>query len=459
MKKFLSLFLLVLLAAIVKAEQPKYVFLFIGDGMGVNEINCTNIYLSQMGGEGRGTKKLGFSDFPVFGVCTTFSANSDVTDSAAAATAIATGTKTNNGMLGVAPDQSRLTSVAEYAKKAGKKVAIATTVGINHATPGGFYGHQKDRGMYYEIGLDLLDSDFDFFGGAGFYNAERAGAENLYSLFEKDGYTIAKGYQDFKDNAKDSRQVILVPENYQNVSMSYAIDRLPGELSLKEITEAAIDVLMRDNKKGFFAMFEGGEIDHGAHGNDLASTIQEIIDFDDAIQVAYQFYLQHPKETLILVTADHDTGAIGLTEGSMGLTRLQYQKQSQNGLTNKIVALQQAKNGKVSWEECKQLLADNMGFWKEITISWEQEKYLRDAYESTLAKNVEIKDRNLYAENTLLAARAKEVMNQRAHVQWATAGHSAGYVPFAAVGVGQEQFSRLLDNTDIPKIIRKVAKY
>ena len=98
MKKFFSFFLLVFLAATVKAEQPKYVFLFIGDGMGVNEINCTNVYLSQMGGEGRGTKKLGFSEFPVFSVCTTFSANSDVTDSAAAATAIATGTKTDKGI-------------------------------------------------------------------------------------------------------------------------------------------------------------------------------------------------------------------------------------------------------------------------------------------------------------------------------------------------------------------------
>ncbi len=464
MKKYLFLSVMFLVVGSQLAfGQAKYVFLFIGDGMGVNQINETNIYLSQMKGEGRGCDQLFFSTFPVFSVCTTFSANSDVTDSAASGTAIATSTKTNNGMLGVAPDGSKLTSVAAYAKQAGKKVGIATTVGINHATPGAFYGHQPSRNMYYEIGKDLLDSDFDFFGGAGFYDSKKTSdgkeATDLYTLFEQDGYTICKGYQDFQNKKADNSRIILVPEDYEKVAMNYAIDQKEGELSLPKITEAAIDVLMKDNKKGFFVMLEGGEIDHAAHGNDGAANVKEIIDFDNAIKVAYEFYKKHPKETLILITADHDTGGIGLLDGNMSLTRFNSQKHSQNVLTNKIVEMQKAKNGKVSWEDCKEFLGETMGFWKEISISWEQEKYLRDAYEQTLAKNVEIKDRNLYSENSLLAARAKEVMNQRAHVTWATGGHSAGYVPIIALGVGQEEFKCLIDDTDISKKIRKIAKF
>ena len=431
--------------------QAKYVFYFIGDGMGVEVVNMTESYLSNLNGE-RGSASLLMTQFPVATLSTTYSGNSDVTDSAAAGTALATGEKTTNGTLGLDPNGNRVESVAEKAKKAGKKVGITTTVTINHVTPGAFYGHQKNRGMMYEISHDLLASDFDFFAGAGFGDAR-----DVYSLVEKAGYTVSKGYKDFRMNAGNSKKVILVHEDKAG-GIPYAIDRKEEDLTLKQITEAAIDVLTKDNKKGFFLMVEGGKIDGGGHGNDGATMIKETIDMDEAIKVAFEFYKKYPKQTLIVVTADHDTGGVS-SIGNNKIQNLQYQQCSQNELTAHINNLREEKEGKVSWEDVKNLLTEKMGFWKEVPINWENEKLLRDVYENTLAKNRDEKDVNLYAENSMLAAKAKEVLNSIAGLEWATRSHTSGYVPVFAIGAGQHLFTHKMDNVDIPKKIAEAAKY
>jgi alkaline phosphatase len=457
-----SVFAAMFLFAQSVCGQAKYVFYFIGDGMGVNIVNATEVYLSAMNGE-RGSASLLMTQFPVASVSTTFSADADVTDSAASGTALSTGKKTNNGVIGLDPEYNRLETIAEKAKKTGRKVGIASTVPINHATPAAFYGHQKNRDMYYEIAQDLLTSDFDFFGGAGFYNRDnfydKSKAPDIYPLIEQAGYTVAKGYDDFKTNVGKSKKVVLVQKNWEEAgAIPYAIDR-KGELSLKQITEAAIDVLMRDNKKGFFLMLEGGRIDWAAHGNDAATVVREVIDMDEAIKVAYEFYKEHPKETLIIITADHDTGGITAGAGRFNIRSLQYQKQSQDELTTLINDLRVSRNGRVSWDEIKNLLTEALGFWKEVPLKWEQEKMLRDAYEETLAKKRDVKDKNLYAENSLLAAKAKQVMNEAAYIHWGTTSHSGGYVPVFAIGAGQHLFTHKMDNTDIPLKIIKIAGY
>jgi alkaline phosphatase len=465
MKRFfiLSVFAAMFLFAQTVCGQAKYVFYFIGDGMGVNIVNMTETYLSAMNGE-RGSASLLMTRFPVASVATTFSANADVTDSAASGTALSTGTKTNNGMIGLNPDGERLETIAERAKKAGKKVGVASTVPINHATPAAFYGHQKDRSMYYEIAQDLVLSGFDFFGGAGLYNRDKfydkSDAPDIYPLIEQAGYLVVKGYDDFKANADKSRKIVLVQKNWEKVEgIPYAIDRRAEDLTLKQITEAAIDVLMRDNRKGFFLMLEGGRIDWGAHGNDAATVVRETIDMDEAIEVAYEFYKKHPKETLIVITADHDTGGVTAGAGKLNIGALQHQKQSQDELTVLINNLRVSRDGAVSWEDIKSLLTEALGFWREIPLNWEQEKILRDAYEETLAKNRDIKDRNLYAENSLIAAKAKQIMNGVAHLGWGTTSHSGGYAPVFAIGAGQQLFMHKMDNTDIPSSIIKAAKY
>lgn len=154
MKRLSYLLLFVLLAGMASAQTAKYVFYFIGDGMGVNQVNGTEMYLAEQ--EGRiGAKSLLFTTFPVASVATTFSATNSVTDSSAAGTALATGSKTYNGAIGMDDQKQPLQSVAAQAKAAGKKVGVATSVSVDHATPAAFYAHQPDRDMYYEIATDL----------------------------------------------------------------------------------------------------------------------------------------------------------------------------------------------------------------------------------------------------------------------------------------------------------------
>ena len=166
------LFFVLLTSGMAYAQQAKYVFYFIGDGMGVNQVNGTEMYLAEQ--EGRiGVKPLLFTSFPVASMATTFSATNSVTDSSAAGTALATGAKTYNGAIGMDDNKSVLQSVAERAKKSGKKVGVTTSVSVDHATPAAFYAHQPDRGMYYEIALDLPKAGFDFYAGGGFLKPDK----------------------------------------------------------------------------------------------------------------------------------------------------------------------------------------------------------------------------------------------------------------------------------------------
>ena len=461
MKKlfFIEVLVMMFVCLQVVCGQAKYVFYFIGDGMGLNQVNIAEVYLSAMNGT-RGSASLSMTRFPVATMAATFSQNSDVTDSAAGGTALATGSKTNNGYIGVDAELNRLESIAEKAKKAGKKVGVASTVQANHATPAAFYGHQKDRNMYYEIAQDMILSDFDFIAGAGLYNRDKlfdnTSAPDIYPQIEQAGYFIAKGYDDFKANAGRSKKIFLVQKNWEKSGdIPYAIDRKEGDLSLKQITEAAIDVLTRDNKKGFFLMLEGGRIDWAGHDNDGAAVIKEVIDMDEAVQVALDFYRKHPKETLIVITADHETGGMTAGKGYMRINVLQHQKMSQELLAQRIGEFAASKNGNVPWEDMKNLLSETMGFWKEIPLNWERERALRDTYEDIFVRRRNISERNY----SLLAEKACQVINDIAGLGWTTGSHSADFVPVFVIGAGQELFSTKMDNTEIPLKIIKAAKY
>ena len=359
-----------------------------------------------------------------------------------------------------------LQTIAEKAKKAGKKVGVATSVSVDHATPAAFYAHQPDRNMYYEIATDLPKANFDFYAGAGFLKptttADKKEAPSIFPMFEEAGYTLARGYNDFKAKAPQAQKMILIQEEGANAScLPYAIDRKKDDLTLAQITESAIEFLTKEKNKGFFLMVEGGKIDWACHSNDAATVFNEVADMDEAIKVAYEFYKKHPKETLIVVTADHETGGIALGTGkyALNLKVLQHQKNSADILSARISELRKAKNNKVSWEDMKSLLADNMGFWKEIPISWEQEKKLRDEYEKSFVKDKVVFEESLYSKSEPMAARAKEVMDEIAMISWASGSHSAGYVPVFAIGASSQLFGGKIDNIEIPQRIAKAAKY
>lgn len=464
MKRLTYLLLFVLMAGMTYAQQAKYVFFFIGDGMGFNQVNTTEMFRAEMEDGRIGTQKLLFGSFPAAGIATSYSASNSVTDSSAGGTALATGSKTYNGAIGVDVNKEALESVAYQAKKSGKKVGIATTVSVDHATPAAFYAHQPNRSMYYEIALELPKSGFDFFAGAGFLKPsttfDEKEAPSVYPMIEEAGYTIARGLKEYKEKAAAADKMVLLQDEGASAScLPYAIDRKEGDLTLAQITESAIDFLTKGNKKGFFLMLEGGKIDWACHSNDPGTVVKEVIDMDNAIRVAYEFYKKHPKETLIVVSADHETGGLGMGTGTytLNLKALDCQKQSVEALSRRITDLR--RNEHASWEQVKELLSETMGFWSKLPLTWEQERSLRDVYETSFVKNKVAFKETLYAKTEPLAVAANDVMSQIAHIGWTSSSHTAEYVPVYAVGAGSDLFMGKMDNTDIPKRIAKAGRY
>ena len=468
-RKFFCLSMLFFLALATFAEgRAKYVFYFIGDGMGVNQVNLTETYLAAI--QGRiGVEPLLFTGFPATGFVTTYSATNGVTDSAAGGTALATGVKTRNGAVGMTDEETFVpVSVAEVAKAAGAAVGVATSVSIDHATPASFYAHVPNRSMYYEIGKDLVRTGFDFYAGSDFLKPKPDNStepDDLYGLCLKAGYTIARGHDDYCKKAPAAKGGMILFQDKgaaDRSSLPYAINRKAGELTLAEITQAGIDYLNYRNKDGFFLMVEGGKIDYACHANDAATALQEVMDFDHAIRVAYEFYLQHPKETLIIITADHETGGFTLGNGSYALNfkALQSQQVSQPGFSRIVNRMRHESKDNVTWEQMQQALKENFGFWDTITLSERDEKALRSEYERSFQgdKNVKMSE-SLYYRDEPIAALAVRILNRIAMVSWPVGSHTAAYVPVFAIGNGAEHFTGQMDNTDIPKRIAKVAGY
>ena len=458
---------IVLLGCAGKTEQAKakYVFYFIGDGMGVNQVIGTEMYLAEL--EGRiGTKSLSFTSFPVRNYMTTYSATNAVTCSAAAGTALATGTKTQNGRIGMRQDSSVLYSIACKAKQAGKAVGVTTSVAINHATPAVFYAHQPDRQMYYEIGTDAAKAGFDFYGGAGWkqvFSPHDSSAIDLYSLLRDSGYMIIDHRQDFQALSAGAGKVVYVqPKDCVNPSsLPAAIDRKEGDLTLANITEKAIQFLSTRNETGFFLMVEGGVIDWLCHANDGAAAFREVVDFSETIQVALDFYKAHPNETLIIVTADHETGGLSLGNGpyELNLKLLANQKSSIIGLTQKLKQLKKSKGKNLTYPDLQELFKQECGFGATVMLSPAEEQLLESECMKIIRSDRNQLVRNEHALVDPLAVLAVKILNRKAMIQWASGGHSAGAVPVYAIGVGAEKFSGISDNTEIIGIIEKVAGY
>ena len=450
------------------AQEAKYVFYFIGDGMGVNQVLGTELYRGELEGK-IGIVPLSFTQFPYSTVATTFSATNKVTDSAAAGTALATGNKTKNGAIGVLKDlKTPVNSVAAWAKESGMSVGIATSVSVDHATPAAFYAHEAGRGSYYEIGKDLYTAGFDFYAGSDFLDPTdngKAEAENLYSLAQKSGYVIARGYKDYLKKSKKADKMILFQTEKASetdcTAIPYAIDRKKGDLTLQEITRSAINFLTKKNNKGFFLMVEGGKIDWACHSNDAATVFHEVMDFDNAIRVAYEFYSQHPDETLIVITADHETGGFVLGTGAydLNLQALKSQKVSESGFTRIVNQLRAKTDNQVSWEQIQQALKDNFGFWDTVSLSEKQENRLKEVYEKSLKDQQMKMEKSEYAQDEPIAAEAKRILDEIAMTGWTSGGHSGGYVPVFAIGAGADLFQGRIDNTEIPKKIAEAAGY
>lgn len=468
MRKLIFVLAVCCCAYVVAQPRAKYIFYFIGDGMGVNQVNGVETYLAAR--EGRiGTSPLLFPSFPYVGFVTTQSANAGVTDSAAAGTALASGVKTRNYAIGMYPDmQTPTRSIAEAARDYGAAVGVATSVSVDHATPAVFYAHVPNRDMYYEIGKQLSLSGFDFFAGSDFLvptsEKDTTTNLNLYQQAEQAGYRIVHGYSEFQNNYKNASRMILLQSEERNAehkqTIPYVIDQQPGDLTLQDITRASIDFLMMQKKKGFFVMIEGGMIDKACHGNDAASYIHELIALDSCVRIAYEFYQKYPDETLIVVTADHETGGLSLGRGryELHLELLDAQKTSLTRYRRHLKQLVAEQGDRLTWDSVREDIRRNFGIWERITPTKKQEERLCRAYDTLAAAATKAQsDAGYSAEVDALAYACLRTLDEHTQIGWQSGGHSNGYVGVYAVGVGAERFSGRMENTEIPRHIMHAA--
>lgn len=454
-------------------KAPKYLFLFIGDGMSYPQIQATSDYLGAMAQKKdneilSGGKELSFMKFPVAGSAVTYDSTSFCPDSASTATSMATGYKTYSGVINM--DESKTQKYETIAEKLKNqldyKIGIISTVNLNHATPAAFYAHQASRNNYYEIGEELIASNFEYFAGGGLkkVTGDDGDKENLYDKAKRSGYNVVMTQEEAeKINNKSGKSIIIGENLADSDALNYDNDRPNNEWSLADYVNKGIEVL--DNDKGFFMMIEGGKIDWACHANDAGSTIADTMALDEAVKEAVEFYNEHPDETLILVTGDHETG--GLTIGFAGtdydtyLTNLNNQKISYAKYDAEYVS--KYKENNTPFEDVLKDIKANFGLItagdsdaaessKPVLTDYELNK-LKTAYEKTLSQNsienYTQEEYVLYGEYEPLSVTITHILNNKSGINFSSYAHTGLPVGVFAIGNGQEMFKGYYDNTDI----------
>lgn len=480
-------------------QTPKYIFLFIGDGMSYPQIQLTNYFLSanenkesaqtvSVEGEEKTVLSSGnnltMMNFPVAGSAQTYDSTSFAPDSASTATSIATGNKTWSGSINVSTDFTQEYETIAEKLKAQKdyKIGIVSSVNINHATPAAFYAHQASRNNYYDIGLELIDSGFDYFAGGGLLapTGKEEDQKDLYELAEEGGYKVVKTQAEAEAlTAEDGKALVIDEHLADSNAMAYSMDLQEGEWTLADYVDKGIEVL--DNENGFFMMVEGGKIDWACHANDAAATITDTLALDQAVKEAVEFYQEHPDETLILVTGDHETG--GLTIGFAGtnydtfLTNFNNQKISYAKFDSDYVS--KYKEEKTDFDTIMKDVTELFGLQapaEEGAESTEkkdsadkhpeseddgalvmtQYEYdtLKEAYETTMSRTGEeeefAQDEYVkYGSYEPLTVTITHILNNKSGINFGSYAHTGLPVEVFAQGAGQENFAGYYDNTDI----------
>ena len=295
-----TLFLAFLVAEMGFAQDAPNIILLIGDGMGLSQISAA-IYHSD--------EPLNFEKFQAYGFIKTHSARQKVTDSAAGATAFSCGVKSYNGAIGVDADTVSQPTILEYYEKQGYATGVIATSTITHATPASFYAHVESRGMYEEIAMFLSDANVDYIAGGGLkhFNDRKDGLDLIEKMRQQ-------GYEINTDTLGRFRKVSS-GRKYLNLMAADAMPRMldgRGDF-LESATENALNYLSK-TEKPFFLMVEGSQIDWGGHANELDYVVTELLDFNEVLGSALSF-AEKNEHTLIIVTADHETGGLALAGG------------------------------------------------------------------------------------------------------------------------------------------------
>lgn len=420
----------------VEASQPKVknIIFMIGDGMG-NQVMSAHRYMK----DDLSTKKVEATAFDahLVGMQTTYADDPDqnITDSASAATAMATGIKTYNAAISVDINGNEVKTVLEEAKSRGKATGLVATSELTHASPAAFGAHDESRSNMPQIANDYYDElihgkhkiDVLLGGGRAYFERED---RNLLTEFQEDGYSLVTDKREMLKN-KDKQVIGL----FADEGLPKMIDRTSAIPSLKEMTESALKRL-NSNKNGFFLMIEGSQIDWGAHDNDIVATMSEMEDFEQAFQTVIDF-AKKDKETLVVMTADHSTG--GFTMGANG----QY-----NWFAEPV------QNAERTPDYMAEEIANGAGV--EETLNEFSGLDLTEDEINSVSQAAQPVDGVIDAE--VVDNAIEEIYNARSNSGWTTSGHTGEDVGVYAYGPMHTRFAGLIDNTDHAKSIFDILR-
>jgi alkaline phosphatase len=324
MRRSFSLYLLLSISFVIfAAKPPKNIIFIIGDGMGLPQI--------QAGMIANGNKSV-LEKCKNLGLIRTYSADNYTTDSGAGGTALATGVKTKNGMIGMGPDSVAVQSIMKYLDEKGLATGLVVSCAVTHATPASYVAHQINRNMYEEIAADFLKSDIDLFiGGGRKYFENRADNRNLIRELKDKKYRTLFTLDEVKKLKSSNKVAALLFEDHP----PKAAER---KNYLPEASATAINLLSKNNK-GFFLMIESSQIDWACHANDSAHLIDEMLDFEKVAAEAINF-AEKSGNTLVIITADHETGGLSMPTGNIqkGISNLKFSTKGHSGLPVPVFA-------------------------------------------------------------------------------------------------------------------------
>ncbi|MDP2603072.1 MAG: alkaline phosphatase [Deltaproteobacteria bacterium] len=439
-----------------QTAAPKYIFLFLADGGGIPHMEITRQYNRLIHNEG-----LVITDKIIkegtLGLMTTHAADTLSTDSAAAATAMASGCKANVGALGICADGTVPKTVMELAKQQGRRIGFVTTATVYDASPAAFVSHVRNRRDYAAIvdGYLRFEPEVLFGGGRDQFLAHdepgsrRKDGRNIIQAFRDKGY----GYAATKEHLAQlkGRKALGL---FTLEDMSFEIDRDDKvEPSLSDMTRAAIRVLEEDASRGFILFIENENIDTAGHFNDVAAMIRDYREFDRAVGLAYDFYRRYPGEALIIVTADHETGGLGFVQALKDL--------SSTGAKNRLAAtaedLKKLQSIRISLRKAAAILGTHPTEASVDRLMAEHFKgfVLAPEYKQAILKR-QLLSRTNYIDPVTVALGLMVANNTQAY--WLTTAHTNQPTMVAALGVGAELFRGYLDNADFGKTLKALLE-
>ncbi len=421
--------LLALCSMVAAADGVKYVFLLIGDGFGENHAALT---------ESVAGRRLAMSRMPVHARMGTLNVSSGVTDSAASGTAIACGIKTYNGAIGVDKDKQPVESLAMKLQKQGFRIGLISSSPLTDATPAAHYAHQEQRSMRKEIGLDLATSGIPFVGGAGVHD------KRTLDDLRQAGWDVIEGSNALA-RVKPQGQTFVNQSPYTPWPGT-----APESPTLAEYLVKAIERL--DQPGGFFIMLENGRTDYAGHGNDAGMLWREVLAFEEAVEVALAFQARRPAETLVIVTADHETG--GLQLDSPDTEKAQLLRQQQTPLSDLrwamqvlAVKLEGLDPGAARLQRMRALVE---ALEQQLGLVFTAEE--RPEIEQSVSQALDSGNPTEGLRQTVRRAAARR--DARVGIRFTSGGHTGAKVLLHAQGPGAERFREPLENSDLPRLIQ-----